>query len=262
MRKLFVFAWNQALCCIFPVVIFASMALTKFVSFPILHRYDLLLLICLAAQVLMVRFGLESKDELKVITLFHLIGLGLEMFKVHMGSWTYPDEGWTKVGGVPLYSGFMYASVASYICQAWRRFDLSMERWPNAVLTTSMALLIYANFFTHHYVYDIRWVLMAALLVVFPRTIVQFRVEDRVYRMHILVSFALIAFFIWIAENLSSLLGAYRYPNQSEHWAVVSWGKFTSWFLLIIISVMIVAQLKRVKDQIVKPQGTAPKVFL
>lgn len=44
--------------------------------------------------------------------MFHLIGLALEIFKVHMGSWSYPEEGYVKIFGVPLYSGFMYASVA------------------------------------------------------------------------------------------------------------------------------------------------------
>ena len=98
---------------------------------PICHCYDVLLLVCLIAQALLLLTGLETMDELKVITLFHLIGLGLELFKVHMGSWSYPGQAWSKIGGIPLYSGFMYASVASYICQAWRGLDLRFYRWPN-----------------------------------------------------------------------------------------------------------------------------------
>jgi uncharacterized membrane protein YoaT (DUF817 family) len=62
---------------------------------------------------MMVYLKLETIDELKVICLFHIIGLILELYKVHMGSWSYPEEGWSKIQGVPLYSGFMYASVAS-----------------------------------------------------------------------------------------------------------------------------------------------------
>src|SRR5690606_6266462 len=95
-RKLSLFTWNQALCCIFPVVIFAAMAATRWIDVPLLHRYDLILLICLTTQFAMVYFKLETTDELKVITLFHLVGLGLELFKVNMGSWSYPEEGWTK----------------------------------------------------------------------------------------------------------------------------------------------------------------------
>jgi len=63
---------------------------------------------------------------------YHLIGLVLELFKVHMGSWSYPEEAYSKVFGVPLYSGFMYASVASYLCQAWRRLDVRLIDWPQA----------------------------------------------------------------------------------------------------------------------------------
>jgi uncharacterized membrane protein YoaT (DUF817 family) len=246
-RKLFIFTWNQALCCIFPILIFSAMAVTKVVEIPYLHRYDLILLICVIAQIAMVWFKLESMDELKVITLFHLIGLGLELYKVNMGSWSYPEDGWTKFWGVPLYSGFMYASVSSYICQAWRRFDLKFEQWPNGLLTTAMAVLIYLNFFTHHYFWDMRWVLSASLLLLFPRTSVLFTVAGKAYRMHILLSFLLIAFFIWIAENISTFLGAWKYPDQELRWNVVHWGKFSSWFLLIIISIIIVVQLKNLK---------------
>lgn len=49
---------------------------------------------------------------------FHLLGLALELFKVHQGSWVYPGEAVTKVGGVALFAGFMFAAVGSYICQA------------------------------------------------------------------------------------------------------------------------------------------------
>ncbi|MBW5448424.1 DUF817 family protein [Cohnella sp. CFH 77786] len=254
-RRLWLFGWNQALCCVFPVVLFAAMALTKMVELPYVHRYDLILLVAVATQAAMLLSKLETMDELKVITMFHLIGLGLELFKVHMGSWSYPGEAWSKVYGVPLYSGFMYASVASYICQAWRRFDLKFERWPNGRMTTALAVLIYANFFTHHAMPDIRWGLTACLPLLFARSTVRFTVDGRPYRMHVLVSFALVAFFIWLAENISTLLGAFQYPHQAERWSLVHWGKMSSWFLLVIISVIIVVQLKDLKRQIGEGKG-------
>lgn len=258
-RKFFIFGWNQALCCIFPVVIFSAMAVTKVVDFPLIPRYDLILIICLAMQVAMVRLKLETVDELKVITLFHLIGLGLELFKVNMGSWSYPEEAWTKLWGVPLYSGFMYASVASYICQAWRRFDLKVDRWPNGYMTTALAVMIYLNFFTHHYILDLRWALSLSLLAVFPVTWIRFTVDGKQYRMHVLVSFVLIAFFIWLAENISTFLGAWQYPDQAQGWSIVHLGKFSSWFLLIIISIIIVVQLKNLKSSLGLAEGTAQK---
>ncbi|MDZ4551831.1 DUF817 family protein, partial [Bacillus cereus] len=57
-----------------------------------LYRYDFILIACLLMQWIMYKTGLETKDELKVITVFHLIGLLLEIYKVHFGSWSYPEE--------------------------------------------------------------------------------------------------------------------------------------------------------------------------
>src|SRR5699024_1342239 len=125
-------------------------ALTQMIDIPFIHRYDLILLICLITQVLMLTTKLETWDELKVICVFHVIGLGLEIYKVHMGSWGYPEEGFSKVLGVPLYSGFMYASVASYLCQAWRRLDIKLEKWPPTWMVGVLSASIYFNFFAHH----------------------------------------------------------------------------------------------------------------
>ncbi len=41
----------------------------------------------------MYRSGLETRDEIKVICVFHFIGLLLELYKVRMGSWSYPEPG-------------------------------------------------------------------------------------------------------------------------------------------------------------------------
>jgi uncharacterized membrane protein YoaT (DUF817 family) len=68
-----------------------------------------------------------------------------------------------------------------------------------------------------------------------------------VYRMPILLSFALIGFFIWIAENISTFFGAWQYPNQKHGWQMVHLSKISSWFLLVIISIVIVANLKKTK---------------
>jgi len=126
------FAWQQALSCLFPVLLFLTFALTQRVTVPGLHRYDLILLVCLAAQAVLCWTGLETKDDLKMVAVFHLAGLGLELFKTQSHCWAYPEPAWAKIADVPLYSGFMYASVASYLCQAWRRLDVHLHRWPRA----------------------------------------------------------------------------------------------------------------------------------
>lgn len=220
-RQLLNFGIKQALCCIFPVAIFIILALSKQVSVHYLYRYDFILILCLLMQFLMVFTKLESIDELKVISLFHLIGLCLELFKVHVGSWTYPEPAYSKIWDVPLYSGFMYASVASYICQAWHRFDLKFNNWPKNIVTFSLAAAIYLNFFLHHFLYDIRWIIIGSLFIIFRKSTVSFTVRETVYRWNIILPFILIGFFIWIAENVSTFFGAWQYPNQSEEWNLV-----------------------------------------
>lgn len=249
MKVLLRFGYEQAMSCLFPVCIFAVLALTKWISVPWIARYDFILLCCLGVQIAMLWSGMETKDELKVICAFHLIGLGLELYKVHMGSWSYPEEAWSKLFGVPLYSGFMYASVASYMCQAWRRLQLRITGWPLDGLAITLGTAVYLNFFTHHFLYDFRWVLKVLLVIVFFRTFVHFTVGAKVYRMPLVLSFVLIGFFIWVAENVATFFGAWSYPNQANQWTIVHWGKISSWSLLVIISFIIVAQLKRVKEK-------------
>ncbi|WAA09367.1 DUF817 domain-containing protein [Fervidibacillus albus] len=246
-QQLVRFGWEQALSCLFPVVIFASLALTKIFPLPFLSRYDWLFIIFLIAQWWMVKSGLETRDELKVITLFHLIGLALEIFKVHMGSWSYSEKGFFKILGVPLYSGFMYASVASYIIQAWRRLKIELVNWPSFSFVVPFATAIYLNFFTHHFWMDVRWWLTALVIIVFWRSCVTYEVNGVRYRMPITLSFFLIGFFIWIAENIATFFEAWKYPNQTEAWSPVHFGKISSWLLLVIVSFLIVATLKRVK---------------
>ncbi|WAA12467.1 DUF817 domain-containing protein [Fervidibacillus halotolerans] len=260
-KQLVHFGWEQALSCIFPVVIFASLALTKIIPFPFLPRYDWLFIIFLIVQWLMVRSGLESRDELKVITVFHLLGLTLEIFKVHMGSWSYPEKGFLKINGVPLYSGFMYASVASYIIQAWRRLKIKLVNWPSFLFVGPLAVAIYLNFFTHHFWVDMRWWLTLLVIIVFWKSSVTYEVNGIRYRMPLTLSFLLIGFFIWIAENIATFFGAWNYPNQTETWRPVHLGKISSWLLLVIVSFLIVATLKRVKATYIDEGGRFQRLF-
>jgi uncharacterized membrane protein YoaT (DUF817 family) len=151
---------------------------------------------------------------------------------------------------VPLYSGFLYASVASYICQAWRRLDLRLEHWPKSVSCTILGCAIYLNFFTNHWIFDFRWLLFALVFLVFRKTTVFYTVAGYVRHMSLVLSFFLIGFFIWIAENISTFLHGWQYPYQTQHWDIVHAGKISSWCLLVIISIILVAQLKHIKSRI------------
>ncbi|HWA82404.1 MAG TPA: DUF817 domain-containing protein [Fimbriimonadaceae bacterium] len=244
--KLFLaFAWTELLCCVFPLGVFASLAMSKLVHVPGLPRYDFILICCLLIQWAMVKSKLETVKELKVICVFHLIGLAMELFKTRVGSWSYPEFAYTKVSTAPLYSGFMYASVASYMCQAWRRFDLQMLRMPADWLMLSLAAGIYANFFTNHYIMDFRWFLGAGVFAAFWRTRVGFNLMERRLGMPMSVAFLLIGFFVWIAENIATYFSAWQYPHQVHAWSLVEGQKISSWALLVIISFVLVAWLKR-----------------
>lgn len=218
-------------------------------------RYDALLVIALAIQAWMVWTKLETIDELKAISLFHLIGFALEVFKTSSGikAWSYPDFAYTKVFAVPLFSGFMYAAVGSYLIQAWRLLDLRVKHHPPYWMATLIAILIYANFFTHHYIGDYRWYIASCALGLYARSSVVFRPFDRDRSMPLLLSFVLIGFFIWLAENISTFFGIWKYPNQIGAWSAVHVGKWSSWSLLVIMTFTIVANLKHIKQRIHVP---------
>ncbi len=246
------FGLKEARACLFAGLFFAAVFLVPREGLCGIPRYDALLLIALAIQAWMLWSGLETRDELKAICLFHVLGFCLEVFKTSSGirSWAYPDFAYARLLGVPLFSGFMYAAVGSYIIQAWRLLDLRVEHHPPYWMAAVMATLIYANFFTHHYIGDYRWYIAACALGLYARSAVVFRPFDRERRMHLLLAFVLIGFFIWLAENISTFNGIWRYPNRMGAWSSVHVGKWSSWSLLVIMSFTIVAGLKHIKARI------------
>ncbi|MBB3389576.1 uncharacterized membrane protein YoaT (DUF817 family) [Rhizobium sp. BK275] len=254
--EFFYFAVKEARACLFAGLFFLSVFLVPHAGIIGIPRYDLLLIIALAIQAWMVWAKLETIDELKAISVFHLIGFALEVFKTSgsIQSWSYPDFAYTKLFGVPLFSGFMYAAVGSYVIQAWRLFDLRVRHHPPYWMAGLMALAIYANFFTHHYIGDYRWYIAACTLGLYARTTVIFRPYDQDRKMPLLLAFILIGFFIWLAENISTFFGVWRYPNQIGAWSTVHIGKWSSWCLLVIMTFTIVANLKHIKYKIHVPE--------
>jgi uncharacterized membrane protein YoaT (DUF817 family) len=210
-----------------------------------LARYDFLVLAALALQLVLIVSGLETRDEARVILCFHLVGTAMEVFKTAMGSWVYPESSVLRLGGVPLFTGFMYAAVGSYIARAWRLFDFRFVRHPPFAATAWLALAIYANFFAHHFLPDARWLLFAALGWLFGRTWILFRVRHVHRRMPLLLGFVLVALFIWLAENLGTFAAAWRYPMQRHGWTLVPLGKLGAWLLLMVISYVLVSAVAR-----------------
>ena len=254
--EFFYFGVKQARACLFAGLFFLAVFLVPRSGILGLPRYDAILIIALMIQVWMVLAKLETWDEVKAISLFHVVGFALEVFKTSsgIGSWGYPDFAYTKLLGVPLFSGFMYAAVGSYIIQAWRLFDLRIKHHPPYWMAMAVATLIYANFFTHHYIGDFRWYIAACALGLYARSTVVYRPLDQDRRMPLLLSFLLIGFFLWLAENISTFFGVWRYPNQIGAWATVHIGKWSSWSLLVIMTFTIVASLKHIKATVHIPE--------
>lgn len=208
-------------------------------------RYDFLVVAALAIQIALITLKLERWDEALVILVFHVVGTIMEVFKTAQGSWIYPEASVLRLGGVPLFSGFMYACVGSYIARIWRLFDLRFVAYPPLWTTWVLALLAYTNFFTHHYTIDIRLGLFAFSALIFARTWAVFTPDRIARRMPMVVGLLLVALFIWLAENLGTFASAWVYPSQRDGWHIVPIEKMGAWYLLMLLSWVLVTLVHR-----------------
>lgn len=244
------FGFKQAWACLFGALLLALLLGTHlfYPSDAPLHRYDFLTLAAIAIQLALLAFRLETPREASVILIFHVVGTVMELFKTAAGSWVYPEASLLHIGAVPLFSGFMYAAVGSYIARVWRIFDFRFTHYPPRWATWLLAAAIYVNFFAHHWTVDIRYLLFAATALLFWRTRVHFR-NWQVHRwMPLLLGFGLVALFIWFAENIATFANAWHYPGQEDGWEMVSPAKLGSWYLLMLISFVLVALVQPVRE--------------
>ncbi|MFF7971381.1 DUF817 family protein [Streptomyces sp. NPDC007905] len=234
------FTWTQTRACAFAIALLSGVAASTLLPPLPVARYDLLVGYGVLLTVLFWRRGWESGRDVAVISACHVIGLAFELVKVAQGSWSYPEPAVLKFAGVPLYGGFLYAAVGSYVCRAWHLFDLEPTGYrPRA--TALVAAAVYVNFFSHHWLPDARWPLSALLLAVTTGTSVRYTVRGVRRRMPLALSFGLIGFFLWLAENLATYVGAWRYPYQLHGWQPVDVGKFGAWSLLISVTFVLAA---------------------
>ena len=240
------FVLKQGWACLFGGLLLAVIIATRLVwdpDWPLL-RYDFLFLFAIATQGLFLAAKLETWEEARVILLFHLTGTAMEWFKVHAGSWAYPESGLFKLMGVPLFSGFMYASVGSYIARVVRVFDMRFAPYPSFPLTLILALAIYVNFFAHHFLPDIRALLFAGTVILFYRTKIWFRIHDRHWWMPLPLAAFLAALALWIAENVGTATGTWVYSGQVPG-QIVSLAKLGSWYLLLYVAFVTVTLVTR-----------------
>jgi uncharacterized membrane protein YoaT (DUF817 family) len=139
----------------------------------------------------------------------------------------------------------MYASVGSFMARTTRILDMRYTGYPDRRVTVALAGLIYANFFTHHFIPDMRVLLFVLVAAAFGRTWVYYKPYRSFRRMPLLLGFLLVALFIWLAENIGTFATIWVYPHQQNGWQIVHFSKFGSWLLLMIVSFILVSLAHR-----------------
>ena len=216
-----------------------------------IFRYDYLLFYALSIQVCLIYLKLESRAEAKVIALFHIMAMGMEIFLTHpaIASWQYPQPAVFKLLTVPLFAGFMYSAVGSFFARSLRLYKVSFENLPRFANMLCLAVLSYLNFMTKFFIPDYRLVLFAWSIIIFWKTKLYFQLSDSRFKVPMLPILLLLAFLIWIAENISTFYKIWLYPSQVDAWHMVGWGKLGSWYLLLLLSLVLVLKILGKRDK-------------
>ena len=248
-HEFWLFGLKQAYACLFGGFLLAVMLITS-AWYPIdsLHRYDFIFIAAVAFQLLLLATRMETLRESLVIVVFHAVATVMELFKTSdaIGSWSYPEDYVLGIGNVPLFTGFMYSAVGSYLTRVWRLFRFEYSNYPQRRYTIVLVVLIYVNFFSHHFVPDMRWLLLAVTGWLFFRTRIYFTIIRHRRQMPLLLGWFLVALFIWIAENIATYANVWIYPDQASEWRMVSLSKITSWYLLMLLSFVLVTLINRI----------------
>ncbi|XID75595.1 DUF817 family protein [Alkanindiges sp. WGS2144] len=229
---------------LFGLLLLLAFVVTHQMHWPVLgvYRYDALLAYALIIQLFLVYFKLETWREVWVIAIFHIMAMGMELFLTHpkIGSWHYPEDAIFRIANVPLFAGFMYSAVGSFLARGLRLFRISFIHLPDLRGLGVLAMLSYANFFTKFFVPDIRNLLFAASVILFWKTRIYLQLKQQVYGLAFLPLLLGLAFIVWLSENIATFANIWRYPSQAELWHMVGWGKLGSWYLLLTLSLVLV----------------------
>jgi uncharacterized membrane protein YoaT (DUF817 family) len=159
---------------LFGILLLLAFVVTYQMHWPIagIYRYDALLVYALLIQVFLVYFKLETPREVWVIAIFHLMAMLMELFLTHpkIGSWHYPENAVFRIANVPLFAGFMYSAVGSFLARSLRLYQASFIHLPSLKWLGLLAVLSYANFFTKFFIPDIRNILFIASVILFFKT--------------------------------------------------------------------------------------------
>lgn len=254
------FGLKQGWACLFGGIAVALMIATYgcYPAHAPLPRYDFLFLCMISVQAVLLGLRMETWEEARVILIYHAVGTAMEIFKTAAGSWIYPEPNFFRIAGVPLFTGFMYGCIGSYICRAWRLFDFRFSGHPPRSSLIVLSVAIYTNFFADHFGLDFRLVLFACAALLFWPTTIHFRAWHAWRSMPLLFGFVLVALFIYVSENIGTLTRTWLYSSQQQAWSMVSPGKLGSWFLLMIISYTLVSLINAPRRLVARKRGIEP----
>lgn len=249
LKDFIIFIYKQAYACIFWGAFLFVMIITHF-WYPlewVLYRYDFFFLFAIFFQIFLIVMRLETWKEVGIIATFHIVAMLMEIFKTNpsIWSWSYPGEFIIGIMWVPLSAGFMYSAVGSYIVRVSRIFSFQYDNYPKKIYTIIIAIAIYINFFSHHFIWDMRYIIIIAIMITFGQTRIYFKPATQYYSMNLAFGFFLVSIFIWIAENIGTYFRFWVYPSQSTIWHMVGYEKITAWFLLMIISFVLVSLIHK-----------------
>lgn len=253
-KSLFEFLYKAASAALFGILLLIAFVLTAHMGsheFYGFFRYDYLLFYALIIQVCLLYLKLESWSEAKVIALFHIMAMGMEIFLTHpqIASWQYPQPAVFKLLTVPLFAGFMYSAVGSFFARSLRLYQVSFSKLPSFANMLSLAVLSYINFMSKFFIPDFRNLLFLWSIVIFWKTKIRFELQQHQFQLPMLPVLLILAFLIWIAENISTFYKIWLYPSQVDAWHMVGWGKLGSWYLLLLLSLVLVLKILGIRTK-------------
>ena len=245
--ELYYFLKKNFYSAIYWIILIFIILISSLIPEEIISKYDSIFIIVIFLQIFLIIFKIETKKEFLVILIFHWLATAMEIFKTSdsIWSWKYPDieNSFFVLWNIPLFVWFLYSAVWSYISRAQKYLNLEYSNYPKNRYAVILAILIYINFFTHHFIYDFRYFLILATFWLFYKTSLKFKVYKKTRKISFLLSWFLTAIFIWIAENIATFQKIWLYPNQENGWELVRFSKATSWFLLLIVSFVVISTL-------------------
>lgn len=232
----------QARAAVFGAIFILSIAGTAAVwetAWPV-ARYDALALLGVAALTIMFALGAHSTSDALPIGLVFALGVVLELYKIETGAWMYPEGSELAIGQKPLFVGFMYAAVASYLIRALRVKALEIRGMPPLFVAVLVGGLVYGAYFLPSQIW-VRFGLIGLVTLVFWRATL--RAPSGSW-LPLPVALGLAASLIWVAENIGTFSGTWAYPNDGAL-GLVTLSKLGAWYLLLSVCFIVVFESRR-----------------